>query len=112
MRNKRDKNRKRKVSSTDDPKPRPSCITVDSEDSDSSMSVDSETPPENLCCIRKRNTPKEFHNCDSRFFVKWAQCDGFRMGCPAITGHILFLLRVLRRNDNFYCPHCVHPSEE
>ena len=102
------------VSTYAEPKPGPSCIIV--ADSDSDMSVDSDTPLDKLCCVCQRNTPKELRNCVSIVFPKWAQCDGFKangMPCNHWT-HLIYCsdVRVLRLNDKFYCPHCVQATEE
>lgn len=107
---------KPKVASAVEPTPGPSHIAIDSTDSDSDMSVDSDISPEKLCCICKRNTPKELRHCTSIVFPKWAQCDGFKtngMPCNHWT-HLIYCskVRVLRLHDKFYCPHCDPSTEE
>lgn len=102
-----------KVPSAAEPQPGPSCIAVDS---DSDMSVDSDTPLDKLCCVCQRNTPKELRHCTSIVFPKWAQCDGFKSnGMPCLHWtHLVYCskVRVLRLHDKFYCPHCVSSYEE
>lgn len=61
---------KPKVASAIELKPGPSHIAIDSTDSNSDMSVDSDISPEKLCCICKRNTPKELRHCTSIVFPK------------------------------------------
>ncbi|XP_061186996.1 uncharacterized protein LOC133195149 [Saccostrea echinata] len=70
-----------------------------SSDSDSDVEMD----PSKLCCICKKFQPDELKRCISLVFVKWAQCDK----CSHWV-HLIYCspIRVVRRNDQFFCPHC------
>lgn len=94
--------RKQKVVSVPlSPQPGPSNTNMRTPDlqSDSEMEiVESEK-----CCVCKKFTPDEVRDAVSLIFVKWAQCDR----CEKWV-HLVYCtpVKVIRRSDNFVCPHC------
>lgn len=79
-------------------------ISLDSDSYCSSSNDDDDIDESEKCCVCHLFQPKEFHECASLVFLKWAQCD--------ICNHWVHLIycsstRVIRRGDEFRCPHCV-----
>ena len=99
--------RKYKVSSDISPVPGPSHINLVP---DSSDSEDSDVSEEEKCCVCGLWTPKELSRSASIIFTKWVKCDGITHGKPCQHWtHLTYCtnVRVIRRGDKFYCPHCV-----
>lgn len=93
--------------SVSSPLPGPSHINlaVDSSSTDNDSDDDTEK-----CCVCGLFQPRELADCVSLTFVKWAECDGMRNGQPCRHWtHLCFCspVRVIRRGDKFFCPHCV-----
>ncbi|CAC5394575.1 unnamed protein product [Mytilus coruscus] len=79
----------------------PICLDINSlSDSDLTDDDDGET-----CCVCYKKSPSEIRQLAGIVFVKWAQCDNDN--CRHWT-HLQFCsaVRVLRRGDTFFCPHC------
>ncbi|CAC5418395.1 unnamed protein product [Mytilus coruscus] len=78
----------------------PICLDNSLSDSDLTDDDDGET-----CCVCNKKSPSEIRQLAEIVFVKWAQCDNDN--CRHWT-HLQFCsdVRVLRRGDTFFCPHC------
>ncbi|CAG2254235.1 unnamed protein product [Mytilus edulis] len=78
----------------------PICLENSFSDSDETDDDDGET-----CCVCNKKSPSEIRQLAGIVFVKWAQCDNDN--CRHWT-HLQFCsdVRVLRRGDTFFCPHC------
>jgi hypothetical protein len=74
-------------------------IPVDTE-SESELTDDEEP-----CCVCQKSSPDGIHQVYGIEFVQWAQCDN--RSCNHWT-HLRFCcdVRVVRRGDKFFCPHC------
>lgn len=74
-------------------------IPVDTE-SESELTDDEEP-----CCVCQKSSPDRIHQVYGIEFVQWAQCDN--RSCNHWT-HLRFCcdVRVVRRGDKFFCPHC------
>ncbi|KAH3691635.1 hypothetical protein DPMN_190990 [Dreissena polymorpha] len=93
----------------DSPKPGPSRINVIPDTSSDDDDDDDET-----CCVCDRFQTEEQAACVSLTFVKWARCDGIRNGMPCLHWtHLGYCtpVKVVRRGDEFNCPHCQKPEE-
>jgi uncharacterized protein (UPF0305 family) len=77
-------------------------------------SSDDDDDDDETCCACDRFQTEEQAACLSLTFVKWAQCDGIRNGMPCLHWtHLGYCtpVKVIRRGDAFYCPHCQKPEE-
>ncbi|XP_060572341.1 uncharacterized protein LOC132730435 isoform X3 [Ruditapes philippinarum] len=74
-------------------------LMEDSVDDDSVVDDDDDE----LCCVCNKFQPEELSNCHVVTFLKWAKCDF----CEHWT-HLIYCseVRVVRRGDEFRCPHC------
>jgi hypothetical protein len=94
----------------DSPKPGPSRMNV----IPGTSSSDDDDDDDETCCACDRFQTEEQAACLSLTFVKWAQCDGIRNGMPCLHWtHLGYCtpVKVIRRGDAFYCPHCQKPEE-
>ena len=62
-----------------------------------------EQTTEDLCCVCNKHTPDDMNISYVLEFVQWAKCDK----CSHWT-HLKYCspVRVIRRHDQFFCPHC------
>ncbi|KAH3795479.1 hypothetical protein DPMN_149033 [Dreissena polymorpha] len=89
----------------DSPKPGPSRINV---------ITDTSSDYNETCCACDRFQTKEQAAFVSLTFVKWARCDGICNGMPCLHwAHLGYCtpVKVVRREDEVYCPHCQKPEE-
>ncbi|KAH3751694.1 hypothetical protein DPMN_186263 [Dreissena polymorpha] len=73
-------------------------------------SDDESIDDEEKCCVCNLFTPQEVSGATSLIFTKWAQCYGVRNGRPCLHWtHLSYCTnaRVVRRQEKFFCSHCI-----